>query len=251
MSHSNSIEEKLAVWKQSLVVSIPVGGLHSRNPVAYKWKAPFRVWYLREVVFWRLQDLLAQSFGLHTQGFDLGARILLRSGFESVASLIHLNQLMQHVLDGTLDFHVFGEKTSKLLLGSKNNTSGIESINIMTVLEKCERKYPGIKGLYADLSESAHPSYVGLCKGYSKFDRDKDEVKFSNRWCEMYGDTHTSLTEFCMKTFEHEYDEEWAMIIEKFEVWIEENDTKLEATKNGAVPQQNSASNTSRKMTLK
>ena len=113
---------------------------------------------LREAVFWRLHDLMTQSCALHQQGHGLGARILLRSGFETLATLIYLNQLMQHVLDGKLNFHVFGEKTSTLLLGSRNNDDGPRSLNIVTVLEKCDKRYPGLMALYADLSESAHPS---------------------------------------------------------------------------------------------
>ena len=104
---AHAVEQNLANWKLSLLRNIPVGGLLSRNSVAYKWKAPFRVWMLREAVFWRLHDLMTQSYALHQQGHGLGARILLRSGFESLATLIYVNQLMQQVLDGKLDFHVF------------------------------------------------------------------------------------------------------------------------------------------------
>jgi len=95
----NAVEQNLANWKESLLPSIPVGGLLSRNPVAYEWKAPFRVWMLREAVFWRLHDLMTQSYGLYQQGHGLGARILLRSGFESLATLIYLNRLMQQVVE--------------------------------------------------------------------------------------------------------------------------------------------------------
>jgi hypothetical protein len=105
----NVVEQNLANWKESLLSSIPTGGLLSRNPVAYKWKAAFRVWMLREAVFWRLHDLMTQSYALHQQRHGLGARILLRSGFESLATLIYLNQLMQQVLNGKLSFHAFGK----------------------------------------------------------------------------------------------------------------------------------------------
>lgn len=227
----NAIEQNLANWKASLLPSIPVAGLLSRNPIAYKWKAPFRSWMLREAVFWRLHDLMTQSYALHQLGHTLGARILLRSGFESLATLIYLNQITQHVLDGKLSFHVFGAKTSKLLLGSRNDTTGPKSINIVTVLEKCDRRYPGLMNLYADLSESSHPSYEGLCKGYSKIDHSEYETIFSNRWEELYGDRHLGSMELCMKTFNREYDDIWTDLIKKLESWIEDNDVELEATK--------------------
>lgn len=114
---------------------------------------------LREAVFWRLYELMTQSYALHRQEHGLGARILLRSGFESLATLIYLNQLMERVLDGNLGFHAFGEKTSVLLLGSRDGSTEHQSINIVTILQKCDKRYPGIEKLYAILSESAHPNY--------------------------------------------------------------------------------------------
>lgn len=187
---------------------------------------------IREAVFWRLHDLMTQSWLLHQQRHGLGARILLRSGFESLATLIYLNQLMQNVLDDKLDFHVFGEKTSTLLLGSRNNDEGPRSLNIVTVLEKCDKRYPGLMKLYADLSESAHPSYEGLCMGYSKVDPDEYETNFSNRWMELYGDRHFGSMELCMGTFHHEYNDVWPALMADLEGWVVRFDAKLEATKN-------------------
>lgn len=237
MYHSstmNTVEQTLANWKASLLPSIPVAGLLSRNPVVYKWKAPFRSWMLREAVFWRLHDLMAQSYALHRLGHALGARILLRSGFESLATLIYLNLLISHVLDGKLNFHAFGLKTGTLLLGSRNDTTELKSINIMTVLEKCDTRYPGLMKLYADLSESAHPNYEGMCQGYSKINHSEYETTFSNRWAELFGERHLGSMEQCMETFHHEYSDVWTDRIEKLECWIEANDTELEASKDSA-----------------
>ncbi|WP_282948863.1 MULTISPECIES: hypothetical protein [unclassified Sphingopyxis] len=226
----NAIEQNLANWHEGLVSVIPVAGLLSRDPVAYKWKALFRVWMLREAVFWRMADLMTQSYALFQQGHVLGARILLRSGFESGATLIYLNQQMQQVLDGNANFHEFGDKTSVLLLGSRNNEGGPRSLNIVTVLEKCDKRYPGLMAMYADLSESAHPSYEGLCRGYSTINHDEYETDFSNRWADLYGDKHLNSMELCMGTFHHEYNDVWPGLMEQLERWVEVNDTELEAT---------------------
>lgn len=88
----NAVEQTLVNWKDSLLPQFEVGGLYSRNPTAHKWKAPFRSLTLREAVFWRLHDLFAQSYALHLRDHILGARILLRSGLETVSTLIFLNQ---------------------------------------------------------------------------------------------------------------------------------------------------------------
>lgn len=227
----DTIEQNLKGWKSSLMHSIPVAGLISRNPVAYKWKSTFRCWMVREAVFWRLNDLMEQSYTLHRQDHALGARILLRSGFETLATLIYLNATMQQVLDGHLSFDEFGDKTSTLLLGSRNMPDGPVSLNVFTVIQKCDKQYPGLERLYASLSESAHPSYEGLCKGYSKIDHVEFETKFSNRWSELFSDQHLDSMELCMATFQHEYDEVWSDKMTNLENWIESNDERLEATK--------------------
>jgi hypothetical protein len=226
------IGQNLANWRASLLASIPIGGLLSRNSTAYKWKAPFRCWLLREAAFWRVTDLLTQSHALHQQGHCLGARILLRSGFETLATLIYLNQLIQQVVDGKLDFRLFDHKTSILLLGSRDGSTNHQSLNIVTILGKCDKRYPGLEKLYGILSESAHPNYEGMLVGYSKVDYDEYETRFSNRWMHLYGASHLGSMELCMVTFQHEYDDLWVALMGKLERWIVENDAKLEATKN-------------------
>lgn len=227
----NAVEQKLASWKDSLLSSIPVSGLLSRNPVAYKWKATFRVWMLRETVFWRLNDLMTQSYALHQQGHGLGARILLRSGFETLAVLIYLNHTMRQVLDGKIDFHLFSRETSALLLGSRDGSTSHVAVNVLKMLDKGDKRYPGLRGLYEILCESAHPNYEGMVAGYSKIDHSEYETHFSNRWMELYGDRHLGSMELCMSTFHHEYNDVWPVLMEKLESWIEANDTDLEATK--------------------
>lgn len=227
----HDVDINLANWKTALMASIPLGGLFSRNATAYKWKAPFRCWMLHEAVLWRLHDLLTQSVALHQQGHGLGARILLRSGFETLATLIYLNQLMGKVLDGTLGFFDFNDKTLRLTIGSKNKSTKTESINIITILRKCEDRYPGIEKIYASLSESAHPSYEGLCVGYSKIDHGLYDTNFSNRWMELHGDSHLGMVKLCMECFEAEYNDVWGGLILKLEDWIAANDDELEAAK--------------------
>lgn len=227
------VDQSLAAWKASLCNTLDIGGLFSRNATAHKWKAPFRSLTLRETVAWRTQDILEQSLFLYDHDHLLGARILLRSAFETVAILIYLNQLTRRVLAGTLDFHDFSELTSVLLLGSRDNSTAHKSRSIVTILNKCNARYPGIEDLYAMLSESAHPNYEGTCVGYSNLDRANHVTTFSNKWTAMYGERHIDSIGLCTTTFYNEYNEEWPDAFEKLEAWIEKNDAHLEATKRG------------------
>ena len=138
-------------------------------------------------------------------------------------------------MDGKLDFHLFAQKTSTLLLGSRDGSTNHPALNIVTILSKCDRRYPGLEKLYGLLSESAHPNYEGMMAGYSKVDHSERETHFANRWMQLHGASHLEAMDLCMMTFHHEYDEVWADLMGKLESWIAENDDSLEATKITAV----------------
>jgi hypothetical protein len=225
------VKATLDSWKVSLLSKIEVGGLFSRNAVVHKWKAPWRSLTVREAVFWRLQDLLEQSYVLHSAGHTLGARILLRSAFETVAVLIYLNKLTADVLKGHLDFHEFGGKTLALLMGSRDKSTSVDAISILTVLKHANVRYPGLSDWYNALSEGAHPNCEGLLIGYSTDDPDAHVTTFTNRWQALYGATHARAIEACIVVFEAEYNEVWAEQFDALEAWVEANDAMLEATR--------------------
>lgn len=227
----DGIEQALGEWKQSLLSKIELAALYSRSPAAHKWKAPFRSLRLRESVAWRAHDLLFQAHTLHNTGHTLGSRILIRSAIETIALLIYLNQLTKSVVAGTENFHLFSQKTSRLLLGSKDKSTKHDSINVLTVLNKADEKYPGVMDMYANLSESAHPNFEGICFGYSLVDHENHTTTFLNNWVEMYGERHVPLMRLCILTFSSEYNEEWSTQFENLEKWILANDARLEATK--------------------
>ncbi|CRM74275.1 hypothetical protein [Pseudomonas sp. 24 E 13] len=225
------IAKALADWKADLCYEIDVGGLFSRNKLVHKWKAPWRSLLLRESVAWRLQDLLAQSYHLHNSSHSLGARILLRSAFETIAVLIHLNRSMRQVVAGNMSFHEFSDHSTKLLMGSRDDSTPHKSINILTILEKADKRYPGIFKWYSALSESAHPNYEGMLFGYSEKSDQSQVTIFSNRWIALYGNSHLDAIRACIDVFYSEYNVESPSAFECLEHWIENNDSKLEATK--------------------
>jgi hypothetical protein len=225
------IEKALSEWKEDLCSEIDVGGLFTRNALVHKWKAPWRSLLLRETVAWRLQDLLTQSYFLHNASHSLGARILLRSGFETIAILIHLNQAMRRVVSGKINFHEFSSQTTKFLMGSRDGTTPHESINILTILKKADERYPGLVEWYGSLSESAHPNFEGMLFGYSNGDDKNHVTTFCNRWTSLHGGHHLDAIRACMTVFFAEYNVESVSAFECLEQWIEKNDSMLEETK--------------------
>jgi hypothetical protein len=231
MADKMDVEQTLIAWDGSLCPEIAVESLLKRNQIAQKWKAMFRSITLRETLFYRSHDLLTQSLDLHQKTHTLGARILLRSAFEATAVLIYLNQMTDKVLKGDLDFHEFGLKTAMLLTGSKDGSTELANVNIVTVLKHADKRYEGILKLYGILSETAHPSFEGMMRGYVAIDHDEMVAKFSNCWHERYGDGHLHMMETCMLTLDHEYNKIWPDLYEQLEKFLEQNDERLEATK--------------------
>ncbi len=224
----DTIDTALEEWEASLCKRVEVGALFAKNPTAHKWKATFRSLSLREAVSWRLQDLLYQSKVLSDKSQLLGARILLRAAFETLAILIHVNQQMRAVVAGEIDFHTFSDKTTVLLLGTRDESSPYKSINIITILQKCDRKYPGIFEIYEGLCESAHPNYEGLSGGYANIDHENHITHYTNKWRDLFGASQNNGIALCIETFYHEYNVEWIEAMDNLEKWIEKNDKKLE-----------------------
>lgn len=223
-----SIQKALVEWQATLCRELDVSALYARNPVAHKWRATYRSMCLRETVSWRFVDLVNQSLLLHKNKKTLGARILLRSALETLAILIYLNRLTRKVAEGQLDWTEFSEKTVVLLGGSRDGSTNYQATNIITVLQKCNARYPGIEGLYAILSESAHPNYEGMRVVYSETDHSNFMTYFKNRASELYSSKHLEGIQLAMDIFQAEYNTEWPSAFEALERWLEENDAKLE-----------------------
>jgi hypothetical protein len=223
-------KKAIKIMNDGLCKEIDLAALVSRSQIAHKWKAPHRSIVLRELTHWRIVDLLNQIVLLAENKHLLGARILLRSTIETLAILIYLNKKTDEVLEGKEAFSVFSKTTHKLIVGSKNNTTGIEAINIVhTIIEKhCEKVYPGISEIYSDLSESAHPNYIGMCNGYSYVDKSKDKTVFKNRWYEKYANHIPIQASSLIEIFYHEYNVVWPELFSKLELWLKNNDELLQ-----------------------
>jgi hypothetical protein len=218
-----TIEETLRLWEASLPKTLSLAALFSRSPSTYKWKAPFRALVLRESVFWRTLDLLKQAQSLFVAGHILGSRILVRAAIETIAVLVHLNRLLEKVVNGELSFEDFTLKTSKLLLGSRDKTTKYVSTNIVTILTDADRAYPGLLKAYEELSESTHPNYEGISVGYSFVVHEEFETHFENRWHSIWGSAHERLMRIALDTFEHEYNTVFLKNHELLEAWVANN----------------------------
>jgi len=213
---------------RSLPTKIDLGGLLARNAIAHKWKAPYFSLVLRESVYWRFTDLISQSLKLGEEGSIVGSRILARAAIETLATLVYLNIEIGNVLQSKLDFHDFGAKLEAILVGSRINEYLPQTINVLTLVTKTDKKHPGILRVFEELCETAHPSYVSLTVGYTKSDHQKVETVFGNYWKAKFGLQHEEILLLCLRIFEDEYNNVSVENFESLEKWLVENDTELE-----------------------
>jgi hypothetical protein len=223
----NTVRAALDQWQAALCREVPVGGVFARDPEVHRWKAPLRSLILREATAWRAHDLLQQAVLLSEASHLLGARILVRSAIETLATLAYLNQITRAVVSEEISYKDFSDKTVRLLLGSKNKSTSAESINIITVLGKVEKRIPGLTDVYADLSESAHPNYDGTAKGYGTIDHAEFTTHFSNKWAREYAPGFESFVRVTAHLYQVEYDEEWTDAWECLEAWMRTHPDKL------------------------
>ena len=226
------IEKTLQNYNKSLPKKIDLASLYSRSKIAHKWKLTYRLMVLREAILWRIVDILTQAYNIGINGMIVGSRILVRSALETVCLIIYMNKKMLSVIEGKMSFDDFEKITTRLLLGAKNIDKMPEPVNVMKLIEDSESKYPGIKKIYDELSETVHPNYCGVCYGYTKLNQREYETEFGIYWEERYGKQHELAIEICLQIFEEEYNNEWIKCFEQLEKWLEKNDNKLERQRN-------------------
>ncbi len=215
--------------KKSLASEINLSSIVAKAPVAWKWKCLYKSWSLRELTMHRIVDLL--------EGAELNQKIyshvvsviLVRAAMETVALLWELNNISKKLTDDELSFSEFDEKLTKMLLGSRDESTPMESINCLTIISKANRQYPGIEDVYKKFCEKAHPNYDGLMHSYCTNYKEGKYTIFEKRT----DDTDTDYQNICamIEMFVKEYNDTWEQNFENLIKWLENHDVELEQSR--------------------
>jgi hypothetical protein len=220
--------EAIGKWETTLCKEVDLASLSARNPDAHNWKLLYRIYVLRELVAWRTVDLLKQAALLAQQEMYIGSRILLRATIETLALLIYSSQKMDAVVNTGQGFQELSDATSKLLLGSRNEVTKHQSINILTIIEKADKKYNGIMKVYGDLSETTHPNWQGMSATYSVLDVENYKTEFCNNGQKLFSGEQKPIMNYIMAIFESEYNLVWPASFDAFENWVGLNGKSIE-----------------------
>jgi hypothetical protein len=180
-----------------------------------------------------MSDLGEQIICLTDNSHYLGARILLRSALESLGVLCYMTHKMQSVADGNFDFFEFDDLSKQLIMGSRDGSTTVSAVNVLTAIGRADKKYPGLLEMYNRLSESAHPNFDGVLMGYTTTDPKEFETTFQNNWQRMFGAQQLPATLLVYHAFESTYNVDLIAALEQLEEWLRKNDQRLESRQNG------------------
>jgi hypothetical protein len=206
---------------------LDLSGLHSRSPVAHKWKAPMRCWIIREVVARRSKELIVSAAELEISGQALAARIITRSAVETVAVLAYTNYSMDQLALGKLKFSEFSDRTQALLAGSKNHSTPYDAVNVLKMIDRLDKDFGGIRDIYDSLSEFAHPNYDGLVHQYSSFVKPEDRIIFFPKMRAQISEEIKLVLNICVNALIAHYNNRFSVSFDRLERWLIENDDLL------------------------
>jgi hypothetical protein len=161
------------------------GGLSASLPdkieiaaLGVRSKAPFQLLSVREALIWRTEELgRGACDALEKEDFTVAA-LLIRSVAESAAMTWYLLEILENRKRYTPA--ELNDILMRMFAGSKNGWAddGPIAINVLTFVQRLDKKVPGFEAAYNSLSEYAHPNWRGVSGLYSKIDRENFTVHY-------------------------------------------------------------------------
>lgn len=174
LAAARALVEQLAVARPSEVSVAALG---------VKQKAPYKAQVIRGALIWRTEETGRSACDLLDRD-DLVAGILLtRATLEGAAIVWRLKDLIENrssISPGELD-----AKLMNMLMGSRTDVD-FPAQNILGMLDRLDKKFPGMRRGYDTLSEFAHPNFNGVARSFSKIIQNELTTEFSQRSKELH-----------------------------------------------------------------
>ncbi len=190
------------VFATNIFASLPLTVVAA--DLTWKSKIPFKAVSLREVLIHRVSELSMVAVDLYECNKLVPAFIITRAVVETVAMTYWLNQKVGEFFK-TKDIQKLDEFLMKAMHGSRDDTTPIEPYNVLTAVDKMDKKHNGFRKMYGWLCEFTHPNWSGVLGAYGKVDHKKHCLKLgskNNRVPVMLGLGPFNAS---LKLFEHYY----------------------------------------------
>ena len=134
-------------------------------------KLPFKALSLREVLIHRISELAECAMDQYEQRKLVPAFVLTRAAIETVSLIYWLHKKLSEFIESK-DIDQLDGFLMKTILGSKDNTTTIESYNVLTAIDHVDKKFENFRKMYDGLCEFTHPNWSGALGAYGKIDRE-------------------------------------------------------------------------------
>ena len=142
-------------------------------------KLPFKSLVLREVLIHRLSELSSVALQLYDEERIVSAFVMTRSVLETVSVMFCLHKFVAE-FNVNHDIKKLDAFLLKGIMGSRDKSTPIEAVNILTAVDKVDKEFAGLRKMYDCLCEYTHPNWSGMLGSFGTYDDESFCLNFNN-----------------------------------------------------------------------
>lgn len=170
------LKQKIKMLNNSLPRKVPMDIFSNINLL--------RAILLRESIYHRIKEFAESGYDDCRKDRLIAALVIARALMETEALFTTFIDKLKHAIESNLFDEFEKNFLTKALRGARSavaKTFGrLDAINVLTFVDKMNKKINGYADQYNFISEFSHPNSAGLNKSYSKLDWKNKEIIFGN-----------------------------------------------------------------------
>lgn len=147
------------------------------SALTLKSKTPFKALVLREALIHRVSSLTDGAISEFDATRWVSGTILIRAIAETASVLHSLEMKISEAIKIRND-NDLTEFLRRTMIASRSDKALPEAINVLNLIDKADKDFPGFRKIYDALSEYAHPNWCGVIGAFSEFNYDTYTVAF-------------------------------------------------------------------------
>lgn len=201
---------------QSLPTSVSAASLGVRS------KTPYNALVVREALIWRMEEVGRGACEAIARNDVVVGALLTRAALEGAALMWELHEVVR--TRRSMSAEVLNGRVYALVVGQRLEKDQVQMPNIMTLIDKLDRRLPGTRHRYEHLSEYVHPNWSGVSGAYSRINKEELTTTFgrTQRVEAETADMASNLLAAALSLFAHDYNSfgdllpEWLSELEPF-----------------------------------
>ncbi len=149
----------------------------SRENVSMVSKSTLKAYLVRAGLLHRMADLAETTIDLYRQGTNLPAFVLTRAIFETFALFYYFWKELETAVSSE-NVQEADHLLMQLFLGARNSDDELNPIRVGQAIKRLNEDCAGVRVIYADLCEIAHPNWMGTVGHYGNSVESVFDVNF-------------------------------------------------------------------------